>query len=81
MLGIPPEEVTAQFVNVVTNFLMEKRGLHGVDRDGGNRSFDEGGPTSHQKIFGLLSFDLLLNIVHQILIGACNAAGGKNGSS
>ena len=47
MLGIPPEEVTAQFVNVVTNFFMEKLGLHGVDRDGGHGGFYEGGPTCH----------------------------------
>ena len=81
MLSIPPEKVIAQFVDVVTNFLREKHGLHGVDWDGGNRSFDEGGLASHQKIFGLLSFNLISNIVHQILIGACSAAGGKNGTS
>ena len=36
MIGIPPEEVTAQFVYVVTNFLRENRDLHGVDRDRGD---------------------------------------------
>ena len=64
---------------MVTNFLREKRGLHGIDRDGDDRSFDKGGPASHQKIFGLPSFNTLTNIIHQILIGACSAEGGKNG--
>ena len=78
MIGISLEEITAQFVDVVTNFLREKRGLHGVGRDRGDRSFDDGGPASHRKIFGLPSFNTLMNIIHQILIGAGNATGGKN---
>ena len=78
MIGISLEEITTQFVDVVTNFLREKRGLHGVGWDGGDRSFDEGGPASHRKIFGLPSFNTLTNIIHQILIGACSATGGKN---
>ena len=64
-----------------TNFLREKRGLHGVGRDGGDRSFDEAGLASHRKIFGLPSFNTLTNSIHQILIGAYNATGGKNRSS
>ena len=81
MIGISPKEIIAQFVDVGTNFLREKRGLHGVGRDGGDRSFDEGGPASHRKIFGLPSFNTLTNSIHQILIGAYNATGGKNRSS
>ena len=64
MIGIPPEEVTAQFVYVVTNFLRENRDLHGVDRDRSDWSFDEGGPASHRNIFGLPSFNSRLNIIH-----------------
>ena len=30
MFGVPPEEVTAQFIYVVTNLLWEKRSLHGI---------------------------------------------------
>ena len=62
----------------MTNFLREKCGLHGIGRDRGDRSFDEGGPASHRKIFGLSSFNTLMNIIHQILIGVGSAMGGKN---
>ena len=78
MIGISLEEIKAQYVNVVIICLREKHGLHGVGRDEGDRSFDKGGPASHQKIFGLPSFNTLTNIIHQILIGAESVTGGKN---
>ena len=78
MIGISLEEIKAQYVNVVIICLREKHGLHGVGRDEGDRSFDKGGPASHQKIFGFPSFNTLMNIIHQILIGACSATGGRN---
>ena len=81
MIGISPKEIIAQFVDVGTNFLREKRGLHGVGRDGGDRSFDEGGPASHRKIFGLPSFNTLTNSIHQILIGAYNATRSEEHTS
>ena len=46
-VSITPEEVTTQFVHVLADLLGEKRGLHGIYRDRGDRSFDEGGPGSH----------------------------------
>ena len=60
------------------NFLKEKRGLHCIGQDRGYRSFDEGGLASHRKIFGLPSFNMRTNIIHQILIGAGSVTGGKN---
>ena len=65
----------------MTNFLREKRGLHCIGQDRGDRSFDEGGSASHRKIFGLPSFNSHTNIIHKILIGAGGATGGKNRSS
>ena len=62
----------------MTKFLREKHGLHCIGRDRGDRSFDEGGPASHRKIFGLTSFNSHTNIIHQILIGVGSATGGKN---
>ena len=47
MVGIAPKEVTSQFIYVVADLLWEKRGLHGIDRDQGDRSLNEGGPASH----------------------------------
>ena len=47
VVGIALEEVTAQCIYVVADLLWEKRGLHGVYWDRGDRSLDEGGPTSH----------------------------------
>ena len=77
MISIPPEEITAQFVDVMTNFLREKHGLHCIGRDRGDRSFDKGGPASHRKIFGLTSFNSRTNIIHQILIGVSSVTGVK----
>ena len=76
MISIPSKEITASFVDVMTNFLREKRGLHCIGRDRGDRSFDEGGSASHRKIFGLPSFNSHTNIIHKILIGAGGATGG-----
>ena len=59
----------------MTNLLGEKRGLHCIGWDRGDGSFDEGGPTSHRKIFGLPSFNLLSNIFHQVFIGTGSAVG------
>ena len=47
MVSISPEEVTAQFVNVLADLLGENRGLHGIYRDRCDRNFDEGGSASH----------------------------------
>ena len=53
--------------------------MHGVYRDRGDRSLNEGVPTSHRKILGLPSFDSITNIIHQILLGASSSTGGENG--
>ena len=47
VVSIAPEEVTAQCIYVVADLLWEKRDFHGVYRDQGDRSLDEGGPASH----------------------------------
>ena len=65
----------------MSNFLREKHGLHCIGWDRGDGSFDEGGPASHQKVFGLPSFNSLANIIHQIFIGAGSMTGGKDRSS
>ena len=79
MVSITLEEVKTQFIYMVADLLWEKRGLHGIDRDQGDRSLNEGGPASHWKILGLPSFYALTNIIHQILIGVSSSTGGKNG--
>ena len=47
VVSIAPEEVTTQFIYVVADLLWEKCSLHGVYRDRGDGSLDEGGPASH----------------------------------
>ena len=81
LIGVSLEEVTAHFIYVVANFFWEKRGLHGIKRDRGDRSFDEGGSASHRKVPSLPSFNSLTDIIHQILIEASCLTGGKNGCS
>ena len=59
LIHVSPEEVTAHFVYLVANFFWEKHGLHGIKRDRGYQSFDEGSFSSHRKIPSLPSFDSL----------------------
>ena len=66
--SISPKGLTTQFVNMMADLLGEYSGLHGVNRDRSDQSFDEGGPASHRKILGLPSFNALADIVHQMLI-------------
>ena len=47
VVGIALGEVTSQFIYVVADLLREKRGLHSVYWDRGDKSLDEGGPASH----------------------------------
>ena len=63
----------------MADLLWEKRGLYGVYQNRGDKSFNEGGPASHRKILGLPSFDLITDIIHQILIGASSSTDGENG--
>ena len=79
MIGVPPEELTTQFIYVVENLSREKRALHGINRDRGDRGFYEGGSASHQQVPSLPSFYTFTDIIHQILIEASSSTGGKNG--
>ena len=81
LFGVSPEEVTTHLIYAVANFFWEEHDLHGIKRDKGNRSFDEGGSASHRKILSLPSFNSLTDIIHQILIGASYLTGGENGRS
>ena len=63
-----PEEITAQFVNVVANLLRKERSLHCVGRDRSDRSFNKAGSTNHRHIFGLPSLNTLSYIFHQVLV-------------
>ena len=47
VFGASPEEISAQFVNVVANFLRKERSLHCIGRDRSDGSFDKGGLTRH----------------------------------
>ena len=47
VVGIALEEVTTQFIYVVADLWREKRSLHSVYWDRGDRSLDEGGLASH----------------------------------
>ena len=81
LIGVSLEEVTTHFIYVVAKFFWEKHGLHGIKWDRGDRSFDDGGSASNQKIPSLPSFNSLTDIIHQILIRASCSTGGKNGCS
>ena len=68
VFGASPEEITAQFVDVVANFLRKERSLHCIGRDRSDRSFNKGGLTSYRQIFGLPSLNTLSYIFHQVLV-------------
>ena len=68
VFGASPEEITAQFVDVVANFLRKERSLHCLGWDRSDKSFNKGGLTSHRQIFGLPSLNTLSYIFHQVLV-------------